>query len=88
MSAFRLIAAEKANHPISVLCEMLGVSRSGFHAWERRPPSDRELADAWLLEQIKRRSTSRTGGSMERRVSMLSCGWLVVCGSGASASSG
>jgi len=53
VSAFRLIAAEKANHPISVLCEMLGVSRSGFHAWERRPPSDRELADAWLLEQIK-----------------------------------
>jgi len=53
VSAFRLIAAEKANHPISLLCEMLGVSRSGFHAWERRPPSDRELTDAWLLEQIK-----------------------------------
>ena len=53
MSAFRLIAAEKANHPVSVLCEQLGVSRSGFHAWERRAPSDRRLADAWLLEQIK-----------------------------------
>ena len=53
MSAFRLIAAEKANHPISVLCDVLGVSRSGFHAWERRPPSDRALADAWLLEQIR-----------------------------------
>ena len=53
MSAFRLIAAEKANHPVSVLCDMLGVSRSGFHAWERRPPSDRALSDAWLLEQIK-----------------------------------
>lgn len=53
MSAFRLIAAEKANHPVSLLCEQLGVSRSGFHAWERRAPSDRRLADAWLLEQIK-----------------------------------
>lgn len=53
MSAYRLIAAEKASHPISALCDLLGVSRSGFYAWERRPPSDRELADAWLLEQIK-----------------------------------
>ena len=53
MSAFRLIAAEKANHPIDLMCRILGVSRSGFYAWERRPPSDRALADAWLLEQIK-----------------------------------
>jgi putative transposase len=53
VSAFRLIAAEKANHPIGLLCELLGVSRSGFHAWQRRPPSDRQLSDAWLLEQIK-----------------------------------
>jgi putative transposase len=53
VSAFRLIAAEKANHPIGLLCELLGVSRSGFHAWQRRAPSDRQLSDAWLLEQIK-----------------------------------
>jgi len=53
VSAFRLIAAEKANHPIALLAEVLGVSRSGYHAWERRAPSDRALSDAWLLEQIK-----------------------------------
>lgn len=28
-------------------------SRSGFHGWERRAPSDRALADVWLLEQIR-----------------------------------
>jgi len=50
---FRFIAAEKANYPISLLCRMLGVSRSGFHAWQRRAPSDRELADAWLVERIR-----------------------------------
>jgi putative transposase len=38
---------------ISLLCEILGVSRSGFYAWERRAPSDRELTDAWLTEQIR-----------------------------------
>jgi hypothetical protein len=32
---------------------MLGVCRSGFHAWERRPRSDRALADAWLVERIR-----------------------------------
>jgi putative transposase len=52
VKCFRFIAAEKANYPISLLCRVLGVSRSGFHAWERRPPSDRELADAWLVERI------------------------------------
>ena len=52
MSCFRFIAAEKANYPISLLCRMLGVSRSGFHAWEQRPPSDRQLVDAWLIERI------------------------------------
>jgi transposase InsO family protein len=53
VSCFRFIAAEKANYPISLLCRMLGVSRSGFHAWQRRAPSDRELADAWLVERIR-----------------------------------
>jgi putative transposase len=53
VSCFRFIAAEKADYPISLLCRVLGVSRSGFHAWQRRPPSDRELADAWLVERIR-----------------------------------
>jgi putative transposase len=53
VKCFRFIAAEKANHPVSLLCRVLGVSRSGLHVWERRPPSDRDLADAWLLERIR-----------------------------------
>ena len=53
MSAFRLIAAEKANHPIDLMCRVLGVSRSGFYAWATRAPSDRALHDMWLIEQIR-----------------------------------
>ncbi len=30
---FGFIAAEKATHAITTLCRVLGVSRSGFHAW-------------------------------------------------------
>lgn len=53
MTAFRIISAEKASFPVSVMCELLDVNRSSFYAWERRPPSDRALADAWLTEQIR-----------------------------------
>src|SRR6202044_4281457 len=48
-----LIAAEKTNYPVAVMCRVLGVSRTGFHNWERRAPSDRALTDAWLTEKIK-----------------------------------
>jgi putative transposase len=52
VSCFRFIAAEKANYPVSLLCRMLGVSRSGFHAWAGRAPSERSLVDARLIERI------------------------------------
>jgi hypothetical protein len=39
--------------PISVACQLLGVSRSGYHAWSTRAPSDRALSDAWLTERIE-----------------------------------
>jgi putative transposase len=49
---FRFIAAERATHPISLMCRVLGVSRSGFHAWLRRWPSKRWVSDVRLLELI------------------------------------
>jgi putative transposase len=47
-----LIAAEKTNYPVAVMCRVFGVNRTGFQNWERRAPSDRALADAWLTEKI------------------------------------
>jgi putative transposase len=35
------------------MCCVFCVSRTGFHDWERRPPSDRALTDAWLTEKVK-----------------------------------
>jgi putative transposase len=49
---YRLIGAERAQHPVSLLCEVLGVSRSGFNAWLRRTPSQRWLDDVRLFELI------------------------------------
>jgi putative transposase len=49
---FGFIASKKAEHPVALMCRVLGVSRSGFHAWQRRPPSARAVQDAALSEQI------------------------------------
>ena len=53
MSAFGLIDAEKASYPITMLCRMLGVSKSGYYAWRSRPPSKRRGEDATLTEKIR-----------------------------------
>jgi len=50
---FAFIAAEKTNYPISLLCRVLGVGRTSFHDWQRRPPSERALFDAFLTDTIK-----------------------------------
>lgn len=68
MSVFTFIEAEQAEFPISLSARMLGVSRSGFHAWRRRPPSDRALNDAWLLEQIREIHAQSRGTYGARRV--------------------
>ncbi|MDQ3677301.1 MAG: IS3 family transposase [Actinomycetota bacterium] len=54
MSIYRIISAEKANgSAVSLACELLGVSRSGYHGWATRAPSDRALSDAWLTARIR-----------------------------------
>ena len=49
---FRLIEAERAQHPVSLLCSVLGVTRAGYYAWRRRRPSRRALADERLARLI------------------------------------
>jgi putative transposase len=49
---FGLIAVERTNHAVKTMCRVLEVSRSGFHAWQRRAPSARALADRALTARI------------------------------------
>jgi transposase InsO family protein len=49
---FTFISAEKAWAPISVLCKVLEVSRSGFYAWEERGRSSRSVADEKLAVHV------------------------------------
>jgi putative transposase len=42
----------KGEQSIEGLCELLGVSRSGYHRWARREPTRRQCEDAVLSERI------------------------------------
>lgn len=56
--------AYQADYPVSVLCRLLEISKSGFYAWLHRPPSRHALIDLQLgdrIEAIHRRSRSTYG---------------------------
>ncbi len=42
----------RKEYPISVLCETLGVSLSGYYAWKKRPLSQHQLEDQQLAKHI------------------------------------
>jgi len=50
---FAFVDAEKAQWPVEVQCDLLGVSRSGYYAWKDRPEAPRAADDAELLVEIK-----------------------------------
>ena len=45
-----MIAANQAEHTVTKMCEVLGVSRSGFYEWKTRKPSRRQRDDEALTE--------------------------------------
>jgi putative transposase len=62
---FAFIQVEKATVPVTVLCRVLGVSRAGFYAAQRRPVARRVVDDARLRVQIAaiHRASRRCYGS-------------------------
>ena len=46
--SFELVVAEEAQYPKALMCRALGLSRSGHHAFQTRPPSARSLAEKRL----------------------------------------
>ena len=69
-----------AEHPLSLLCNLLGVSRSGYYEWRDRGPGRRQQEDARLAPQIealfkeKRRTYGRVRLTHELRARGQSCG--------------
>lgn len=53
---YAFIAIEISLFPLSVLCGVMGVTQSGFHAWVKRLPSkteqERERLSHWYLAHL------------------------------------
>ena len=77
---FSFIAKHRGIWPVALICGALGVSRSGFYEWLRRPPCARARSDDVLAREVRKSflNSDRTYGA--RRVwhdvmaTGLSCG--------------
>jgi len=77
---FGFVAKHRGIWPVALICEALGVSRSGFYAWLTREPSRRSKRDNALTKEVRKSflDSDRTYGA--RRVwhdvlaAGLSCG--------------
>lgn len=50
---YAFLRTEQGSHPVGRLCEVLGVSRSGYYAWRTRPESARSQANQRLLAAMR-----------------------------------
>ena len=73
---FGFIAKHRGVWPVSWICEALGVSRSGFHAWLGRAPSARARSDEMLGAKVRASfiSSYRTYGARRVRHDVLAEG--------------
>jgi transposase InsO family protein len=50
---FRFIEDRRADYPVTIMCDVLGVSPAGYYAWRSRPESPQSAANRGLLSDIK-----------------------------------
>jgi putative transposase len=62
---FAFIAAKEVAFSVSTMCRVLGVTKSGFYAWKKRPKPERERRDAQLAATVAavHQRSRRTYGS-------------------------
>ena len=77
---FAFVAKHRGIWPVRWMCEALGVSRSGFHAWLTRSPSRRARADEEIGARVRASflASDRTYGSRRVWRDVLAEG--VACG--------
>ena len=77
---YQFIADHQQEFKIGVMCRVLGVSRSGYYAWRKRPTSPRKMADQGLTEQIEviHQQSRRTYGPVRVQVELAEQG--IKCG--------
>jgi len=51
---FRFIEDRRSDYPVTIMCDVLGVSPAGYYAWRARPESPRAAANRELVDDIRR----------------------------------
>lgn len=69
----------RQEHPVSAMCRALDVSESGYHAWRKRPPSARAVAEERLSAEIQaaHRRTRETYGPERLQADLADHGVMV-----------
>ena len=67
---YQLIEHHKREFPIVLLCNVLGVSESGFYAWRKRPACQRKREDAQLTQEIRQVFVTHRGRYGSPRIHM------------------
>jgi putative transposase len=73
------VSRYQADYPIATMCRVLGVSTSGYYAWEGRQASKRAQADAALIEQIRKCHAASHGtyGAPRIHADLVALGYTV-----------
>lgn len=50
---YRFILQHRQEFAVAIMCRVLGVSRSGYYAWQSRPTSQRERSNSHLVKEIR-----------------------------------
>lgn len=65
-----MIDAQKEVYPVSLMCEVLDVCRSGYYAWQRRQPSARQQEYDKLISIVKQAHKDSKGTYGARRMAI------------------
>jgi transposase InsO family protein len=66
---YHFIKQYKQEFPVAVMCQVLGVSESGFYAWRKRPACRRHQEDAQLTQEIRQVFVAHRGRYGSPRIS-------------------
>ena len=66
-------------HPVATMCRLLGVSASGYYAWQGRAPSARAESDGAMLDRIRdiHRASRGTYGAPRIHAELVDRGYAV-----------
>lgn len=77
---YRFILQQEGRFSVSTLCRVLRVSRSGYSAWKKRPPSPRTQEENGLLVQIRAAFQASRGTYGSPRIHQELRSHRVACG--------